>query len=74
MRGSPQTLLGTALISAVFMVGFVVVAIFLVRRARHPNTVPRDEIERRTLPLTKNPSRREKMFAVVGVIAAGAAP
>jgi transposase-like protein len=32
------------------------------------------EIERRTLPLLKNPSRREKVFFALGVLVAGAAP
>jgi hypothetical protein len=74
MRGSPQTLLGTAVISATVVVGFVVVAAFMVRRARKPDTVARDGIERRMLPLLKNPTPREKILFVGGTIFAGAAP
>jgi hypothetical protein len=74
MRGSPPTLLSTAITSALVVVAFLAVAYFMVRRARNPNTVPRDEIERRTLPLIKNPSRREKVFFAVVVLVAGAAP
>jgi hypothetical protein len=74
MRGSPPTLLGTALTSALFIVVFLAAAYFMVRRARNSGTVPRDEIERRTLPLLKNPSRREKVFFALGVLVAGVAP
>ena len=74
MRGSPPTLLSTAITSALFIVAFLAAAYFMVRRARNPNTVPRDEIERRTLPLLRNPSRRERLFFAVGVVVAGAAP
>jgi hypothetical protein len=74
MLGSPPTLLGTALASVVFVVTFVVIAVLMVRRARDPNTEPRDELERRTFLYLKNPSRREKVFFIVGVVVAGAAP
>ena len=74
MRGSPPTLLSTALASALIVVAFLAVAYFMVRRARNPNTVPRDEVERRTLPLLRNPSRREKVFFALCVLVAGAAP
>lgn len=74
MSGSPPTLLSTALTSALFIVAFVAAAYFMARRARNPKTVPRDEVERRTLPLLKSPSRREKLFFALGVIVAGAAP
>jgi len=74
MRGSPPTLMSTALTSVLFIVAFLAAAYFMVRRARNPNTVPRDEVERRTLPLLKNPSRREKLFFALGVLVAGAAP
>jgi Zn-dependent M28 family amino/carboxypeptidase len=74
MRGSPPTLLSTAITSALFIVAFLVAAYFMVRRARNPKIVPRDAIERRTLPLLKDPSRREKVFFAAGVLVAGAAP
>lgn len=73
MRGSP-TLLSTAIISAVIVIALIVVSVVMVRRARSSSTVPRDEIERRTLPMLKNPSLRERVFFVVGVLIAGAAP
>lgn len=74
MRGSPPTLLSTALASALIIVAFLAVAYFMVRLARNPNNVPRDEIERRLLPMIKSPSRREKLFFALGVLVAGAAP
>lgn len=74
MRGSPPTLLGTAITSAVIVLAFIVASVVMVRRARSSSTVPRDEIERSTLRLLKNPSLRERVFFVAGVLAAGAAP
>lgn len=74
MRSLPPTLLSTALTSVVVVMAFLIVATLMVRRARNPNTVPRDGLERRTLPYLKKPSRREKFFFFVGVAVAGAAP
>ena len=74
MRGSPPTLLGTAITSAVIVLAFIVASVVMVRRARSSGTVPRDEIERRTLNLLKNPSLRERVFFILCVLAAGAAP
>ena len=74
MRGAPPTLLGTSLASAAIVIAFLAVTYFMLRRARDPNTEPRDEVERRMLPRIKNPSRREKLFFALGVVVAGAAP
>ena len=74
MRGSPPTLLGTALASVVIVIAFLAVVHVMLRRARDPKTEPRDKVERRMLPLIKNPSRREKLFFAFGMLVAGAAP
>lgn len=74
MSSSPPTLLSTALASALIIIAFLTVAYFMIQRARNSNTVPRDEVECRILPLLKNPSRREKVFFALCVLVAGAAP
>jgi hypothetical protein len=74
MRGTPPSLLSTALASVVVVVAFVTVVYINVKRARDPRTVPRDPVDRRLLPLLKNPSRREKLLFVIGLLVAAAAP
>lgn len=74
MRGTPPSLLSTALASVVVVVAFVAVVYLMVKRARDPRTVPRDPVDRRLLPLLKNPSRREKLLFVIGLLVAAAAP
>lgn len=72
MRGDPPTILQALLMNGVVLIGFVAVAVAQVRRARNPNTVPRDELDALTIRLPKNPTRREK-FGFLIVLAVGLA-
>lgn len=74
MRGSPPTLLGTALASAAIVIAFLAARHLMLWRARNPNAQRRDEVERRLLPRIKNPTGREKLLYALGLLVAGAAP
>jgi hypothetical protein len=60
--------------NVITVLGFVGVAIFMIRRARNPNTVPRDPIERAMLPKLANVGGAEKLLFAVLLAVAVAAP
>jgi hypothetical protein len=74
MRGDPPTILEALALNAVVLLGFLAVAFFMVRRARDPSTIPRDELEARTLPHIKDPTRRERAYFGVLLVVGLAAP
>jgi hypothetical protein len=74
MRGDPPTVLVALALNVATLVGFVGAAILMVRRARNPNTVPRDEIERATLPHLRSPSPRERLYFAILLGVALSAP
>jgi hypothetical protein len=74
MRGDPPTVLEALALNAAVLVGFLAVALLMVRRARDPNTVPHDELEARMLPHLENPTRRERAYFGVLLVVGLAAP
>jgi hypothetical protein len=74
MRGVPATLIQLLAFNAVTIIVFTGVAYMIVKKARDPNYVPRDELERITLSSLKNPTKKEKYLFALLLIAAVIAP
>jgi hypothetical protein len=74
MRSDPSTVLQAVLANVVVLVGFIGVAVAMVRRARDPKTIPRDKLEAATLLHLKHPTKREKLYFVVLLAVGLAAP